>query len=69
MIQSQQEGINHKYFRALTLGLSFMYVGCKGLMVPVPKLEQRQKEATEEEEPYVTCSSELQTIWNLPGGP
>lgn len=37
--------------------------------MPAPILEQIQKEATEEEEPYVSCYPGLQAVWNLSGGP
>lgn len=39
-------------------------MGCKGLKMLVPILEQIQEEV----EPNVPCYFGLQTVWNLPGG-
>lgn len=67
MIQALYEGLNHKYFRASTLGLHQFHI-CWLQGTQNASSYQIQKGVTEQEEPNVPCYFGLQAAWNLPGG-
>lgn len=70
MIHSLQRRTNHKYFRALTLGLSqFHTCWSEGTPNASSFPEQMQEGARKEEQPSVPCYPGLQAVRTLPGGP